>query len=166
MTVPEKVYAGNSCSVSVTLGRRSTTNGVNTGDTVIRPTTGESGQTIDVEIQTGPEARELLEIELIGAGVEISGDSLQSQDLNLESLHYHWSCYFPTNGSRVLTLVMRLASGTDVKGLGSVDYHVNVVRLGRMTRRQVWALGGVTGTVGFASGVAEIVNVLGFSLAL
>lgn len=153
--LPRKVYEGDSQNVSLVL-KRSTTPGVE-GE-VLTVEEAEQGKVVTVRIEQG--IGKYLEVELVAAGITVSGERKQKQPLG-PALSYRWNCYFPNSGTHEMSLVLRLLTDTDAVELGAIDHRVKVTKLGPLTQRQVQTLASVASVISGGLAIAEVLHALG-----
>lgn len=157
--LPMKVYVGDSHSISINL--ESTSGILQTGAEQLRIQDTKSGKLVAVQILRDSSLQQFLEIELLAAGLEVSGEKKQRQTLTSQTLSYRWNCYFPNSGNHTLSLILRLVSPSDTIELGAMQHSIKVVKLDHLTQRQVWLIASLAGIVSGGLVIAELLHQLG-----
>jgi hypothetical protein len=157
--VPRKAYVNDTHSINIQL--LPTHEIPIDGTKILNEKKSKNGKTLQILIEPRYDSEQLLEIELLAAGVEISGDLKQSQLLTQRALNYHWSCYFPNSGVHRITLVFRLLQPSITLELGTVTHAVKVVKVDHLTQNQVWLLTTFFGIISGALAIAELLHRLG-----
>jgi hypothetical protein len=98
-----------------------------------------------------------LEVELMGAGFEIRGETRQRQALNSTSLSFMWNCYFPNSGNHSCAFAFYVVGNEGSAKIGHIEHAVKVVRLDHLTQLQ---LGTFAAIIGIPSGIVLFVNAL------
>lgn len=120
----------------------------------------KGGKKITLKIRNDLDVEQSLEIELQCAGATIDGDKKQKQPLGIRTVYYNWNCYFPNSGNHLLNLVMRVIYQSDVLELGSIEHKVKVVRLGKLTQREVWLIASAGGVLSAIAAILSIISIL------
>jgi hypothetical protein len=126
----------------------------------------ETGKLLSVTVPDSPSgssrtaAPAKLEIEILAAGIVVSGDQKQVASLSNPPLHFQWNCYFKESGDFVITLVYTLIhSDGSREYLKAPQYPVRVNRIDHMTERQVWIVAVLLGIPALLSVILGLVKV-------
>lgn len=163
---PKRVYEGDSCTLTIDLHR---TPHVLSGDEVSYLRRTEDSLHVSLLVNLYFVRKDLvkinLELELLAAGFEISGDRRQRQSVSSDVLRYQWNCYFPHSGSHSYALVAREIAEDEnrqrVSDIGRMEENLRVVKLDHLTQRQVWLLATCTAILTGGLAVAEALRKLG-----
>lgn len=154
--LPRKVYEGDSQSIHFSFGSSTLYNLTHVhsrSKNIVK-----KNVILDLKIPPGRDA--FLEMEILAAGVEVSGEKKQRVKLDLDTLHFDWNCHFKNSGNHSLDFVLRFIADPHKVFLGRIEHTVTVVRLDHLTQRQVRVLGYllviVTGAVGLAEGIHQL----------
>ena len=153
--LPQKVYEGDSQTIAIRLSPTLKTRAE--GIESLNITDIEDRKSLRLSIREYIRPDHLLEIELQGAGLLIDGEKIQRQALNSSTLNYYWNCYFSNSGNHEISLILRLFHPERKLELGVIRHKVRVVKLDGMTKRQIWIIATIGGTV---SGFLAIIKML------
>lgn len=143
--LPKKVYVDDSHSISINLKLNISTL---SNKEPLHIQDSKKGKLIVLQFQQDGSSDQVLEIQLLAAGLVIDGEKIQRQSLILPTLSYCWNCYFPNSGDHVISLIMRVVSQSDIIELGSIQHNVKVAKLDHLTQRQVQLAGIISGGLG------------------
>jgi hypothetical protein len=158
--LPKQVYTDDSKNVSVELNQGPFLDEV-TSSKILSVGDTESGKPITLQIQQDYDGDQFIEIELLAAGVIISGEVKQRQKITVPTLYYRWNCCFKTSGHHEMFLIFRLVNPSDIIELGVVEHRVRVTKLDHMTQRQVWLIASILTIISGIFGVIQVVSKLG-----
>ncbi len=158
--LPKKVYEGDSINISVELIQELAKLREDNLESFQTKKTQE-GLSISLNISAENSNAEFLELELIAAGITVSGERNQRQSLSSSNLTYRWNCLFANSGFHSYTIRFKTISPSKTKEVGVIENKLKVVKLDHLTQRQVWILATFSGFISGGLAIVEILRNLG-----
>jgi hypothetical protein len=159
LDAPSRIYAGDSCGVSVELENR----GASSAPVGLKatPLAAAPGAHVRLSIEVKDPARTELELELLCAGAVVAGATRQRQRVVEGCLRYHWSCLFPHAGDHSLDVVARAVGPEGERVLGVVRHPVRVVRIAAMGKLHVRVAARAAAVLSAGGAVTSFLNEVG-----
>ena len=148
--LPKKIYVNDSHSISINLTPTSPTFSTPHSEEALCIQDSKSGKSIILQIPRDSSLEQILEIQLLAAGLIVDGEKRQHQSLTLSSLSYYWNCYFPNSGDHEISLIIRVVTQFDTIELGTIQHSIKVAQLDHLTQRQLQWTGIISGGLGVA----------------
>jgi hypothetical protein len=155
--LPKKIYEGDSKNISFTFSQKPYCRVAQ----IRSRSKYDEMKDIDVPIEISPKRNVLLEMKMLAAAVDISGEPIQQVKLSNGSIHFQWNCHFKNSGIHQMAFLLRCIVDSQEVFTDRFEHTVKVVRLDHLTQRQVWAFATFAGLLSGAIGLAEIINRIG-----